>query len=60
MDDKDAFFALLKHPLTLIVCAALVVLALYYIMSPYQECLRIFQYAGESRSEQTCIEMTNW
>ena len=59
MDEKDAFFELLKHPLTLIVCASVVVAVLYHLMSPYRECLRIYQEIGNSRSQETCIKMTD-
>ena len=40
MDYKDAFLKLLKHPLTVILFAGLVVAVLYHTMSPYQNCLR--------------------
>ena len=58
MDYKGALLKLLKHPLTLIVCAGLVVVGLYYLMSPYQGCLRHYQeYEANRTSVPQSIEV---
>ena len=41
MDDKYPLDKLLKHPLAIVTYAAVVVVILYYMMSPYQKCMRV-------------------
>ena len=57
---KDAFW---KHPITIIICAALVVVGLYYLMSPYQKCTRMMMesdYMTKAGAVEICIERTSW
>ena len=51
MENKD----LLKSPLSLILVAGIVILILYFIMSPYQNCKR----EGTLRTF-TCVKETSW
>ena len=41
-DDKYPLDKLLKHPLALVTYAAVIIVILYYVMSPYQRCLRLW------------------
>ena len=52
-----------KHPIVVIIVAAIAIIVLYYLMSPYQNCVR--NNAGEYEpSEQLvqemCFQMTSW
>ncbi len=72
MDYKDAFLKLLKHPLTVILFAGLVVAVLYHTMSPYQNCVRTFsvdenRFATAEKNLNRnkpiilkCLERTSW
>jgi len=51
MDNKD----FLKSPLFLIISAGIVILILYFIMSPYQICKR-----ETDMQHKYCIGNTNW
>ena len=52
MENKD----LLKSPLFLIIAAGILILILYFIMSPYQNCMRDEAMA----SANGCIRFTSW
>jgi hypothetical protein len=47
--------AISRHPLVIVVAAGLVVLALYFILSPYQRCI-----SNERHSERYCMRNTSW
>ena len=47
--------AISRHPLVIVVAVGLVVLALYFILSPYQQCI-----SNERHSERYCMRNTSW
>jgi hypothetical protein len=51
-----------KHPITLIVVAAVVIGVLYYLISPYQNCSRDSKETGTwtSGGQHMCTENTSW
>ena len=64
MDDKYPLDKLLKHPLSMVTYAAIVVVILYYIMSPYQKCTRWLNQTdpelGKAGVTQICLGRTSW
>jgi hypothetical protein len=44
-----------KHPIVVIIVAAVVIVGLYYLMSPYQNCARLYP-----NDLQGCIIQTSW
>jgi len=53
--DKDKFNKLLKSRIVLVIITGIVITILYFIMSPYQNCLR-----DTSMSERRCLAKTSW
>ena len=53
--NKDKFNKFLKSPIILVIMIGIVITILYFIMSPYQNCLR-----DTSMTERGCINKTSW
>ncbi len=53
--NKDKFNKFLKSPIILVIMIGIVITILYFIMSPYQNCLR-----DTSMTERSCIRKTSW
>ena len=53
--NKDKLNKLLKSPIVLIIITGIVITILYFIVSPYQNCLR-----DTTMSERLCIRTTSW
>ena len=53
--NKDKLNKLLKSPIVLIIITGIVITILYFIMSPYQNCLR-----DTNMRESHCILKTSW
>lgn len=53
--NKDKFNKLLKSPIVLVIITGIVITILYFIMSPYQNCLR-----DTSMRERHCLNKTSW
>ena len=51
MDKND----LLKSPLVLIIATGILILILYFIMSPYQNCMK-----DGATTNNACIRHTSW
>ena len=51
-----------KHPITIIVIVAMLVVAGYYLMSPYQKCVRSQEYLNLEgyNLESYCLHQTSW
>lgn len=50
----------LKHPLVVIAFAGIVTYLLYYLMSPYQMCMRDFEGLPEEDKRLYCRSDTTW
>ena len=53
-DNKNNLDKVIKSPIFLILFISVIIIILYYIISPYQNCLRT------SFSERQCISKTSW
>ena len=49
-----------KNPIVVIIVAAEVIVGLYYLMSPYQNCLRMSGPDLNRDDRQVCIMRTSW
>jgi hypothetical protein len=60
----------LKHPIVVLIVAALLIAGLYYWMSPYQNCVRNkagrydvsmdLRPGAKKHVQNLCFQMTNW
>ena len=53
--NKDIFNKVLKSPIVLVIIIGIVITILYFIISPYQNCIR-----DTTLSERQCVYNTNW
>jgi hypothetical protein len=53
-NNKKNIDKIIKSPIFLILFISIIIIILYYIISPYQNCLRT------SFSERQCISKTSW
>ena len=53
--NKDNFNKVLKSPIVLVIIIGIVITILYFIISPYQNCIR-----DTTLSERQFVYKTNW
>ena len=51
---------LTRHPLFIVAVAIVAVIGLYYLMSPYQNCLRGFHIDTKLVRQAFCTTNTSW
>ena len=53
--NKDIFNKVLKSPIVLVIIIGIVITILYFIISPYQNCIR-----DTTMSKRQCVYNTSW
>ena len=63
-EDEIGGWELLNSPIFLLLLGAALILGLYHLTSPYQECVQLIQGPGYNKplhgAKEICLGWTNW